>query len=195
MVLKTPKGRNLLFFCAAHFCDSRATIFRFYCGMFSLRDSNACSSGQVTLGRRDNVHSWVYGRKFLSPPVTKPPQLSCPMTPLPPTQLSCKQTLSQQQRAQPVPCRKHILENNENTQTSGACLEISCIEWNGCNIAAAANYAPWCSRPSIKAEIWHTHTPSKWSFKYETPRWCHHHDHPPHQNLILKSSFSWWQDG
>ena len=156
MVIKTPRGGNLLFFCAAHFCNSRATIFRFYCGMFSLGDSNACSSGQVTLGRRDNVHSWVYGRKFLSPPVTKPPQLSCPMTPLPPTQLSCKQTLSQQHRAATSAMQEtHPWEQWEHTDEWWR-TSRNLLQWRDvCNVAWY--YAPWDSKPSINATL-DTHT-------------------------------------
>ena len=157
MVLKTPKGRNLLFFCAAHFCDSRATIFRFYCGMFSLGDSNACSSGQVTLGRRDNVHSWVEGlrQKISSPPVTKPPQLSW-LPFFPPSSHASKHSPSNT-GLQPVPCRKHILENNENTQTREHTDEWwrtsrNLLQWRDvCNVAWY--YAPWDSKPSINATL------------------------------------------
>ena len=154
MVLKTPKGRNLLFFCAAHFCDSRATIFRFYCGMFSLRDSNACSSGQVTLGRRDNVHSWVEGlrQKISFPPSnqTTPTKLPHDTPPSHPALMQAN-TLPATKGATSAMQETHPWEQWEHTDEWWR-TSRNLLQWRDvCNVAWY--YAPWDSKPSINATL------------------------------------------
>ena len=87
----------------------------------SLRKSNVCRRVKETLAdtRQSAFLSWGFTAGNLFPP---PPQLTCPMTP---SHRALTQANTLQGRLQPVACRKDILQNNENTQTSGARLEIS----------------------------------------------------------------------